>query len=487
MRYSTALLPLAASAAAFVVPNEATAEQLVLENEQQVEKHVSSWWDHTHSLNDFLSSAERTFESTLDTIEEQASKLSSSLPKVDFELGSEITDFLPPSDYAAAEHGHGHVTNLTIYQTIKASNYTKKFAALVDDYPDLIKKLNSTSANITVFVPLNHAFEKIPHHGKDHKPPKEFIEKLIKYHVVPDYFPAGRVLAHHTLPTALEEEALGGRPQRIRVSVGLFGVKLNFFSKVAYANLRTSNGVIHGVNNILVPPPPVKTLISLFPSKFSTFELAAEKSGLKQHHKPDDDAPHRPHLSGLTLFAPTNTAFQRLGPAANAFLFNTEKGLRYLRALLEYHIVVNETLYSDAYYGPKAAGFAPSLELGNHGAGGVEEQDGGEVDAKGAKHYHLDLPTLLDDAHLAVDITRWLGFINVKVNGRVDVAIQDGLARNGVLQVVDHILIPPHKHKGEWNGEVEGEISVEELVERLDPLIKDEEKKDGEEDGAGEL
>ncbi|KAF3054903.1 putative fasciclin domain family protein [Daldinia childiae] len=482
MRYSTTLLPLAATAAAFVIPDEATSQQLVLEPEQQAEKPVSSsWWDRTHNLNDFLSSAESTFETALDALEKQASKLSSSLPKVEFEVGSEITNFLAPSDYAVPGHGHWHVTNLTVYQSIKASNYSKKFAALVDEHPDIVKKLNSTSANITAFIPTDHAFEKIPHDDKDHKPPKEFLEKLIKYHVVPDFYPAGRVLAHHTLPTALEEESLGGRPQRLRVSVGLFGVKLNFFSKIVYANLHTSNGVLHGVDNILVPPPPAKTLISLFPTKFSTLELAAEKTGLKRH----GDSHHE--LTGLTVFAPTNTAFQRLGPGANAFLFNTEKGLHYLRALLAYHIVANETLYSDAYYGPKAAGFAPSLDLAyNADADTAEEEDGAET--KGAKHYHLDLPTLLDDAHLAVDISRWFGFITIKVNGHVDVAIQDGLARNGVLQVVDHILIPPHNHKGAWNGEVEGEISVEELVERLEPFIKkDIGKGETGEEGIGEL
>ncbi|KAG4219651.1 hypothetical protein PC116_g31870, partial [Phytophthora cactorum] len=272
----------------------------------------------------------------------------------------------------------------------------------------------------------------------------------------------------------------------------------------------TKNGVVHGVDNILVPPPPAKTLISLFPTKFSTLELAAEKTGLKHHDDDDDDDDdeHRHHhLTGLTFFAPTNTAFQRLGPAANAFLFNTEKGLHYLRALLAYHIVANETLYSDAYYGPKAAGFAPSLDLAYHHPSspsttpsdnirdGDEDEEEDEEDGagiKGAKYYHLDLPSLLGDAHLAVDITRWYGFITIKVNGRVPVSIQDGLARNGVLQVVDHILIPPHNHKkgsaAAWDGEVEGEISVEELVERLEPYVKmDDEGRKGDEVEAGEL
>ncbi|OTB01813.1 hypothetical protein M426DRAFT_42495, partial [Hypoxylon sp. CI-4A] len=366
----------------------------------------------------------------------------------------------------------------TVYQSIKASNYTTKFSKLVDEYPDLVEKLNSTSANVTLFVPTDHAFEKIPDHHKDHKPPKEFIEKILEYHVLPGFYPAGRVLAHHTLPTALEEEQLGGRPQRVRVSVGLLGLKLNFYSKIVYANLITANGVVHGVNSILVPPPPARLLISLFPSKFSTLELAAEKTGFTHHHDQnsdsdkDDDKDHK--LTGLTVFAPTNKAFQKLGPRANAFLFNTDKGLHFLRALLAYHVVVNETLYSDEYYGPLAKSNSPSFPSDSDGwEEEVEEQR--EAFASGARHWHLDLPTLLGDKHIAVDVTRWFGFVKINLNGHVPVAVPDGLARDGVVQVVDSVLIPPRGSRGAWDLDVDGEIPVEELVARLSPYVGGEE------------
>ena len=52
---------------------------------------------------------------------------------------------------------------------------------------------------------------------------------------------------------------------------------------------------------------------------------------------------------GGTLFAPSNFAFQKLGPRINGFLFSTY-GQKYLKALLKYHVVANQTLYSDAYY-----------------------------------------------------------------------------------------------------------------------------------------
>ena len=58
------------------------------------------------------------------------------------------------------------------------------------------------------------------------------------------------------------------------------------------------------------------------------------------------------HIGG-TLFAPSNFAFQKLGPRINGFLFS-KYGQKYLKALLAYHVVANQTLYSDAYYKAEA-------------------------------------------------------------------------------------------------------------------------------------
>lgn len=62
------------------------------------------------------------------------------------------------------------------------------------------------------------------------------------------------------------------------------------------------------------------------------------------------------HIGG-TLFAPSNFAFQLLGPRVNAFLFSSY-GLKYLKGLLKYHVVPDKTLYSDAYYHAERLGKA---------------------------------------------------------------------------------------------------------------------------------
>ncbi|KAI1163526.1 FAS1 domain-containing protein [Nemania serpens] len=476
MRY-TNLLPVAAAlATAIVIPDDAMAEQLRLEVEKpaetagQAETTAPAWWDTLRSAPEgTLDFIEKNTHKFLDTI---AESISSGIDHVDrlFDTGDyddevdRIFDADKPGNGHVGRPGHHGTTNLTVYQAIQTSNYTKKFAALINDFPDIVDLLNSTKTNVTVFVPIDKAFEKIPEHG--HKPPKEFVEKILEYHILPGLYPAGRVLASHTLPTALKSPALGGRPQRLRASIGLFGLKINFYSKVVVANLFAKNGIAHGVDSILIPPPPARRLISLFPSRFSTLELAAEKTGLIPHH--DKSHEHHLHGTGLTLFAPTNAAFARLGPAANAFLFNTEKGLGFLRALLKYHVVANQTLYSDAYYGVKGEEedvLPPSS--------GDEDEESDRPGRGKNGHFHVDLPTLLDDKSLSIDIARWYGFIRIRINGYQSVAVEDAVAADGVVHVLGSVLLPPRGPKGEGVAVANGEISVEELVERLQPYVED--------------
>lgn len=164
-------------------------------------------------------------------------------------------------------------------------------------------------------------------------------------------------------------------------------------------------------------------------------------------------------MTGSTVFAPDNDAFSKLGPAANAFLFNTEKGLGYLKAILKYHIVPDQTVYSDAYYS-SSDGKADELDT-----------ELGERDDVGRGHYHLDVPTLLEDKSISIDVARWAGIIKVKLNGYIPIKVQDAVAKNGVIHLPSSVLIPPHKHEDKKSQNVEGEISVEELIERLDGYV----------------
>lgn len=341
-------------------------------------------------------------------------------------------------------------SNKTIYELIAESKYTTKLAKLINDEPDLVQLLNGTTANFTVFAPTDKAFDKIP---KGHEPSKEFIKKLLTYHVSGEFYPAGRVLKTYTIPTLYSEPELGEepQPQRLSLHVGFKGLTVNFYSRIIAVDIFGSNGVIHAIDSILLPPPEVTKIISLLPSEFSTLSLGLTKTGLLEALN------ETVHLGG-TFFAPSNWAFKKLGPRINAFLFS-DYGEKYLTAILKYHVVLNQTLYSDAFYNTKPVG-----------------------DVEARRNYHFDLPTLLDGRALAVDVGRRGPFIDIKVNGFSRVAVKDGIAKDGVIQVLSSVLIPPKQGAEDeperWMGE---QMSVEEFKARLEPYVKHEESADDDE------
>jgi uncharacterized surface protein with fasciclin (FAS1) repeats len=230
------------------------------------------------------------------------------------------------------------------------------------------------------------------------------------------------------------------------------------------------------------------------PGTFSTLELGLTKSDLV-------DALNKTDSVGLTLFAPTNLAFKALGPRINAFLFS-KFGAKFLKALLEYHIVPDKTLYSTSYTAVKgkdlidvsealAVASQPPVaeDKPKHHCGTKQKKHGIEAKAKEwlhrllrkteddvdeskapFAHVHIDLPTLLKNHTLPVDIFRRGPFVRMRVNALVPVVVTDGLASDGVIHVVPRVLIPPRK-PGSKTVEGEDQLSLEEFIERLTPFV----------------
>ncbi|KAI9809266.1 MAG: hypothetical protein M1825_002557 [Sarcosagium campestre] len=473
------LLSLAAFSTAFVILDQETNDQLVFEPRNSGPRPDDDTLENL-SLKDLKSTLSGAFSSGKNAIDEAVGIASDNVDKAkktfqchDTMTGYDVQGWLdsavdltekevhevessasrslfshdrppqgPPHDKPPhgpdGHHGHGHhEPNLTVYQLIAESKYTTILAKLINDDEDLVKLLNSTAANYTVFAPTDAAFKKF---GKPHKKPsKELIRKVLSYHISGEFYPAGRVLASHTIPSLLKEEALGGESQRLRVGLWLNGLTVNFYSRIVAVNIFGTNGVIHGVDSLILPPIETLKILDLLPGDFSTLQLGLFKTGLFDELKGVTN-------TGGTFFAPSNFAFQKLGPKINAFLFSSY-GKKYLKALLKYHVVANQTLYTDAFYGGD-----------NAGAEGIP---------KGK--FHVDLPTLLEDRSLSIDIVRFGGFISVRINGFTSVAIQDGIAKDGVLQVVRDVIIPP-KQPGSQVSSTE-ELTVEDLRERLEPFV----------------
>lgn len=478
MKYISAL-PFVALASALVIPPEQVLSEVEVEDH-----HDQAWYDSALSqAEDYFSHVEESFEDVKDNAkhfwtsfsansrnaideafvyandvaEEAGEKFNEKAEELESWYDAASNDVYDALDHGGhhGDHGkhphhppHHGKPNETVYELIAKSKYTTRLAKLINEYDDLVEALNSTKANYTVFAPTDKAFEKIPDHAP--KPSKEDLKKILEYHVVPEFYPAGRVLASHTAPTLLKSDSLAAQPepQRIAFKITLRGLTVNFYARIVAINIFATNGVIHGVDSLIIPPPTVIEAIDLFPSGFSTLELGLAKTNLLEKLNTTDHA-------GGTFFAPSNFAFRKLGPRINAFLFS-QYGLKYLKALLEYHVVPDNTLYSDAYYHSSDSSDAESVPKG---------------------YFHIDLPTLLKDKTLAVDIARYGGLINIKVNAFARVGVQDGVAKDGVIHVMDDVIVPPKKIGGHgdaeemqyWDGETE--MDVEELKERLEAYV----------------
>ncbi|KAJ4298654.1 hypothetical protein N0V88_003685 [Collariella sp. IMI 366227] len=473
-----------AATAAFVLGDAKLSQNPLVEVDESdaTTSVVQDWWDSLHDAQLILSSLNDPISEAI-----QSSHRDSFFTSI---YDKDRVKNSPPRPREGPGHrGPRGDPEKTIYEQIKECKYTSRFAKLVDEHDEIKALLQDTKHNHTLFVPTNRAFERLPHHrhgrhghdsdddgsgsdsdGNKDKPPKEFILALLKYHIAHGLWPLEHIRAHTTIPSSLYPPALNGKPshddsstpypeyhtchpQRIRVFTTPFIplTRLNFHVRLSphTADLVAKNGLVHPIDSFLVPPPSQTSLIRLLPSHFSTLALALETTGL------GDELDDLPRTGGGTFFAPTNSAWSRLGGRANAFLFS-ERGKKYLKALVKYHAVVNETLYSDAFYRP----------------GEKEERE----ERVNGDYWHADMPTLLCGKPISVIVKTWRGFVSIVVNGWVRVVVRDGIADDGVLQVVERVIIPPHKppRDGHGHGEEEegGEISEEELVARLEPYME---------------
>ena len=444
------------------------AKELVEEQYTEVTGHTKDAWREfskcsKNGLDEAFEYAGETADIVNEKVRDTATGTQAWLKVAAESVYNAVEDAMPDDDnydvFDGGHHGrpgrgrrphhppHHQKPNLTVYQMIAESKYTTKLAELIGEFDDLVEALNSTKANYTVFAPTDKALSKIPDDAP--KPSKEQLKKFLSYHVIPDLYTAKDVFIAQTAPMLLKSDSLGSEPlpQRVSFQLGLRGITVNLYARVVAVNIFGTNGVIHGVDTPIFPPLPAIKTIDLLPGEFSTLELGLGKTGLLEKLNTTDHA-------GGTLFAPSNFAFKKLGPKINAFLFS-QYGLKYLKALLKYHVVPDNTVYSDAYYKADSSDFEP------------------ENVPKG--RFHIDLPTMLEDRRLAVDIARYGAFVNFKVNAFSRVAVRDGVVEDGVIHVVSDVIVPPKKIGGPgieeteyWMGE---EMSVQELVERLEPYM----------------
>jgi transforming growth factor-beta-induced protein len=274
----------------------------------------------------------------------------------------------------------------------------------------LVPALADESGFITVFAPTDAAFAKLPAgtvEGLLANPTA--LKSVLLYHVV-----AGDV-GSGIAATLSEATTLNG--EKVNIKVFQDDIYLNDNSKVTTANIIASNGTIHVIDTVLLPPSILGDAAATDATASSTSasvatgsradlpniaEIASGNSNFDTLVAAAKAANLIPALSDesgfITVFAPTDAAFAKL-PAG------TVEGLlanpTALKSVLLYHVVAGDV----------GAGIAATLS-----------------EATTLNGEKVNIKVFRDDIYL---------------NDDSKVTTADILASNGKIHVIDTVLIPP--------------------------------------------
>lgn len=250
----------------------------------------------------------------------------------------------------------------------------------------------------TVFAPTDDAFAALPAGTVEAllADPQGQLTQILLYHVV-----SGKVMSTD-LSDGMTADTVQGSPITFAIADG--AVKVNE-AMVVTADIEASNGVIHVIDAVILPPAeeaaaeeaateaaaPVGNIaeVATAAGSFGTLLAAVEAAGLVDE------------LTGegpFTVFAPTDEAFAALPAGTLDTLLADPEGA--LRDILLYHVVAGKVMSTDL-------------------------SDG-----------------MMADSLQGAPITVGIADGAVKVN-EANVVAADVEASNGVIHVIDAVILPP--------------------------------------------
>lgn len=260
--------------------------------------------------------------------------------------------------------------------------------------------------NGTVFAPTNAAFAQLPapfnsaagiNSISDPKDIK-FLSQVLRYHVVlgrrnAAQLPNGGYATYKTATTPNDNQVFVSRSIANEVII-------NGNTKVVAADIQADNGVIHVIDKVLFFPTRDIAQIAIANGGFTALVAALNKTGLTSTLMSP--------TTNVTVFAPTDAAFAQLpaplNNAANIKSITDPATINTLRTVLLYHLTGGRVFSADL----RDAISVPMVSAGN----------------------------------TFVTLT---GGPKVKGNGNAsgsNIVLTDLLARNGVIHVIDSVLLP---------------------------------------------
>lgn len=306
---------------------------------------------------------------------------------------------LPPaadSDEGSIEgsdDGGSDTQTVNIVDTALAAGTFNTLAAALEA-TGLIPVLADENATFTVFAPTDDAFAALGQEILDGllaDPDK--LRDILLYHVISD-----QAVNAETAISLAGSSVTMTNGDGVFLSLDAGNLFINE-SQVITTDVIASNGIIHVIDAVLLPPadePPAQELDSIYNTaiaagNFQTLVAALQATGL--------DGPLAGDHEIYTVFAPTDEAFNALGQdTINALLADPDT----LRDILLYHVVADVAVDSDT-----ALGLAGSSVTMANGDNTKISLDAGQL-------------SINDSVITATDIK----------------------ATNGIIHVIDAVLLP---------------------------------------------
>ncbi len=284
--------------------------------------------------------------------------------------------------------GSAEETTMNIVETAVATESLSTLVAAVTA-GELVDTLSSEGP-FTVFAPTNDAFASIQETVDTLLMPENLadLQNVLTYHVV-----AGSFMASD-LSDGMEIETVQGDTLTVSITDGKVMIG---GAEVVLADVETSNGVVHVIDTVLVPAadetPAEETTMNIVETAVATESLSTLVAAVTAGELVDTLSSEGP----FTVFAPTNDAFASIQETVDTLLM--PENLADLQNVLTYHVVAGSFMASDL-------------------------SDGMEIE------------TVQGDT-LTVSITDGKVMI-----GGAEVVLADVETSNGVVHVIDTVLVP---------------------------------------------
>ncbi|GAB3778187.1 hypothetical protein GCM10028818_26660 [Spirosoma horti] len=184
------------------------------------------------------------------------------------------------------------------------------------------------TGNLTVFAPTDAAFQAAGFANADaiNSANVDVLRQILLYHVIGNRFPTQNLSNNVTGYRTLQgDEVLVVKRQTVSVN-GIF---------VEQANVQATNGVIHVINKVLMPPTGNLAEVASANPNLTYLVAALQRAGLVQTIA---------SAGAITVFAPTNAAFQAAGFLTIESIQSADPAV--LTRILTYHVVAGRELSS---------------------------------------------------------------------------------------------------------------------------------------------